>query len=149
MKNTTMIGTEGTGEYTKTAIDTTAGAIGYRQYAAGYFRIRVEPKTAESAQQLAQTLTREDGWKQPKDNGKFRFSKTCRETELNCVLDKALAAVAGQDHETEGVHEWAAKSLHRILVAKTRQLKVPGCAGAKRWHLATLRAKVKEFGSAK
>ncbi|MDB5186620.1 MAG: hypothetical protein JWM07_92 [Candidatus Saccharibacteria bacterium] len=66
-----MSGTEGTGEY-KVLASSSFGRVGYRDL--GYeVRVRVEPSPTQ-AENIAQTLSPDAGWKQPGDGGQDRFS---------------------------------------------------------------------------
>jgi hypothetical protein len=68
-----MSGTEGTNEYTVLGRTPAGDRVGIRQLSDGSVRIRVEPSVANVGH-LCAGLTREEGWKQPDDNGQNRFS---------------------------------------------------------------------------
>jgi len=67
-----MAGTTGSGKYIVLVV-TQLGRIGYRDLGPTW-RIRVEPATPTAAAALKAVCTRSDGWKQPGDDGQFRFS---------------------------------------------------------------------------
>lgn len=83
-----MAGTEGTGAYTVYAV-TVKGRLGVRKLGGGNSRVRVEPVTGFELE-LAATLTRAGGWKQPGDEGQKRFSKV-----VGNVDDLSVAVMAG------------------------------------------------------
>lgn len=67
-----MAGTEGTYDYLVLA-RSSFGRVGYR-LVGHRVRIRLEPADEAHAAKIAETLTREAGWKQPGDEGQNRFS---------------------------------------------------------------------------
>ena len=72
-----MAGTEGTGAY-RVLAESSFGRVGYRIVPVflglTYVRIRLEPSDEAHAATIAETLTRDAGWKQPGDNDQNRFS---------------------------------------------------------------------------
>lgn len=70
-KKLTMAGTEGTNEYNVLA-QSSFGQVGYRDLGK-VVRIRFEPSDAK-AEVVAETLSRDAGWKQPGDSDQNRFS---------------------------------------------------------------------------
>jgi len=135
-----VAGTEGTYEYDTHHV-TSKGLAAVREYAPGGFRIRVEPATGEAAVEMARTLTREDGWKQPGDGGQNRFSKVVgTQADLVSVYTTALKVVA-TEAEILVVEEAALPEVverHGLV----REGLTRGVAGANsRWGLPTLRAK--------
>lgn len=92
-----MPGSEGTGKY-KPVIKTNLAQIGVREFRPNWYRIRVEPTSAESAAKLAQCLDR-TCWKQPGDQGEPRFSIVVEGLQAcNEILRLAMTAVS------DGVH---------------------------------------------
>ncbi len=74
-----MAGSQKTNEYVVMA-GTSRGRIGVRRLPCGqcgtdHFRVRIEPANKKAAASIAKGLTPAEGWKQPGDEGQFRFSK--------------------------------------------------------------------------
>ncbi len=85
-----MAGTEGTDKY-YVVIATGTKRVGIREYAPGYFRVRVE--VGDKYKGLSERLTRDTGWKQPGDSGEQRFSKTTCADGLAAVLAEVFGAL--------------------------------------------------------
>jgi hypothetical protein len=71
-----MLGTESTGLYSVRAAST-RGRVGVRHLSGGTVRIRLEPTnkvTDKMLQEWRETLGRDIGYKQPRDDGENRFS---------------------------------------------------------------------------
>jgi hypothetical protein len=104
-----MAGTEGTGEYQVIARNA-LGRLGFRSLGS-LIRVRVEPSSDETASQLAESFSRERGWKQPGDNGENRFScvVTIGDTAVKTVEGalKSLSAGDRLDRNTK-VRYWRA-----------------------------------------
>lgn len=145
-----MLGTEGTGRYV-VVVATDKGRVGYRHLGGGTYRVRVEP-TEGGAQTLAGSFS---GWKQGREHNAqagFRFSTMVYtgETGLTAALKQAaesLTAGATTINVNPEAPAFATATVadKAALVARVRELKVPGASGAGRWGLATLLAKVKAF----
>lgn len=104
---TYMAGTEGTGLYTVESFSE-LGRVGVRNL--GYARrVRVEP-TEAGLEELATLLTRENGWKQPGDQGQDRFSKVILPAEREDVVEQIIDVLNPQVSPTRS---WR----HRLLVA--------------------------------
>jgi hypothetical protein len=88
-----MTGT--TGSSFKVLAVTKYGAVGYREYEPGSFRIRVVP--ADLSPKSAAMLSDQDGWKQPNHSNSrtIRYSKCCHERheQLPEIVGIALKAI--------------------------------------------------------
>lgn len=84
-----MAGTEGSDEYVVLARVPAADRIGVRKLDSGAVRIRIEPSEA-NADHLGKELTRENGWKQPGDEGQNRFSIVARGEKGMQIVKDAL-----------------------------------------------------------
>lgn len=120
----TMAGTEGTGQYVGVA-STVRGTVAVREYYPGFFRIRVEPKSAVATGMIARKLTRNAGWKQPRDNGD-RFSTMVGTADLSSAMKKATDALGvGQLKSTEldtvtALRHVARKAGAKVAVTETK-----------------------------
>lgn len=145
-----MLGTEGTGRYV-VVVATDKGRVGYRHLGGNTYRVRVEP-TEGTSETLAGSFS---GWKQGREHNAqsgFRFSTMVYtgETGLTTALKQAAAALTADATTIDVNPEAPAFATATVadkaaLVARVRELKVPGAAGAGRWGLVTLLAKVKAF----
>lgn len=156
-----MAGTEGTGSYV-VVVATDKGRVGYRHLHGNTYRVRVEP-TEGNTEALTGSFS---GWKQGREHNAqagFRFSTMVYNGEagLTAALKQAADALtagattilvnpeapafATGTVAASLLAKSAADFTHERLVARVRELKVPGSAGASRWGLATLLAKVKAF----
>lgn len=104
---TIMDGTEGTKEYVVYG-RSPRGRLGVREYAAGRFRIRVEPGSCGTPL-MAPLLTREAGWKQPGDGGQPRFSTVVSdESALKEAVKLAMTALNFETYvQWANAPEWA------------------------------------------
>lgn len=122
----TMLGTEGTGSYER-VLKNSLVQVGSRDLGGGKFRLRVEPASAISAQCLTSYLRREDGWKQPGDQGQVRFS------------------IVSEDHgDYSNLIRDVIGANNRLMVAEVRRRKLAGCNSASRWNSPTLQRKLWE-----
>jgi hypothetical protein len=160
-----MAGTEGTGAY-KPVVKTSLGQVGVRALGDS-FRVRVEPANSEAAAVLAPYFPASQ-WKQPESGGQARFSCVVDgKGKLNEVITSLLDAFVTADWvcvcdnttpEIRALVEGNSEGLklvtgetttpvssaddHATLVARVKELKLPGANFASKWSLVTLRAKL-------
>jgi hypothetical protein len=87
-----MAGTEGTFGYNVVAISE-SGRLGYRMLSDGRVRIRIEPSSMSSSAAIGMSLPKEQGWKQPGDDGQDRFSVVVDRNLLSFMLSKAISGL--------------------------------------------------------
>lgn len=142
-----VAGTEKTFNYVVVA-EGKSGLVAVRLVSGSTFRVRVEPKSAETATAIGAALTRADGWKQPGDSGQDRFSTVVSGGEaLEAAVLKAVSAVDTETATDDVAGELAAIVVvgttdRDTLVQRVRDTKVAGSAGASKWTTTTLIAKL-------
>jgi hypothetical protein len=104
-----MAGSEGTYEYTVLARVPATDRIGVRKLDNGAVRIRIEPSEANT-DHLSKALTRENGWKQPGDEGQNRFSIVARGEHGTQIVKDALQLLAEvgplERNHAHAAHTW-------------------------------------------
>jgi len=104
------------------------GRVGVRRLSeSGLSRIRVEPSDRMSdamIAKMANVMTREKGWKQPGDDGEYRFSimiPSELELEFLTLAETALGSDTLKTFELNP--DWKHFELSEELVGKTKKIK--------------------------